>query len=81
MDDRARLLAFLSRFIRGHELKDDDDIFAMGFVNSLFAMQLVTFLESEFGITVEDEDLDINNFRSVSAMLRLLAEKRGAAPA
>ena len=78
MDERARLLAFLSRFIRGHELKDDDDIFAMGFVNSLFAMQLVSFLESEFGITVEDEDLDINNFRSISAMLRLLAKKRGA---
>jgi acyl carrier protein len=81
MDERARLLAFLSRFIRGHELKDDDDIFAMGFVNSLFAMQLVSFLEGEFGITVEDDDLDINNFRSVSAMLRLLAKKREAAPA
>jgi methoxymalonate biosynthesis acyl carrier protein len=74
--DRARIKAFLSRKVRNHELRDDDDIFAMGFVNSLFAMQLVLFLEKEFGITIENEDLEIENFQSVNAVTNLIESKR-----
>lgn len=72
---RARIKEFLFRFFRNHELKDDEDIFALGFVNSLLALQLVNFLENEFGITVEDEDLDFENFRTVSNMDALVARK------
>ena len=31
-------------------------------------MQLVAFVEKEFGITVADEDLDLDNFRTVDAI-------------
>lgn len=67
---------FLAKHIRGHDLKDDDDIFAQGFVNSLFALQLVMFVEQSFAITVEDEDLTLDNFRSVNAMAGLVAGKQ-----
>lgn len=66
---------FISRFIRNHDLQPDDDIFAMGFVNSLFAMQLVLFVEQEFGITVEDEDLELDNFRTVERITALVERK------
>ena len=36
---------FLSRFFKSHDLRPDEDIFALGFVNSLLAMQLVAFIE------------------------------------
>lgn len=65
---KAKNRAFLSRFFRKHEIKDDDDIFSLGFVNSLFAMQLVLFLEKEFGIIVENKDLDFDVFRSINAI-------------
>jgi methoxymalonate biosynthesis acyl carrier protein len=68
--------AFVGRFFRGHDLADDEDIFASGFVNSMFAMQLVQFVESEFGITVDSEDLDLDNFRSVTAIAALVARKQ-----
>lgn len=74
--DRARIKAFLSRRVKNHELRDDEDIFAMGFVNSLFAMQLVLFLEKEFGITIENEDLEIENFQTVNAVTSLIESKR-----
>jgi acyl carrier protein len=66
---------FISRFVRNHDLQPHDDIFAMGFVNSLFAMQLVLFVEQEFGITVEDEDLELDNFRTVERITALVERK------
>ena len=56
------------------ELKDGDDIFALGYVNSLFAMRLVMFVEKEFQMTVTDEDLQIDNFRSVDAIVGLVRQ-------
>jgi len=72
---RARIKEFLSRYFRNHELKDDEDIFALGFVNSLLALQLVSFVENEFGITIEDEDLDFENFRTIQNMDALIERK------
>jgi acyl carrier protein len=77
-DVRPKLRAFLARFIRDHDLGDEEDIFAAGHVNSLFVMQLVLFVESEFGCTVEDDDLDIDNFNTVAAIAALVARKRSA---
>jgi len=69
--------AHIQRFIRGRfpgaELADDQDIFSLGFVNSLFAMELVLFIEKHFGIRIPNDDLDIANFRSVGAMSTLVA--------
>jgi methoxymalonate biosynthesis acyl carrier protein len=71
----AKIKGFLSRFFRNYELGDEEDIFALGFVNSLFAMQLVLFIEREFQITIEDEDMDIDNFRTIRAMVALIERK------
>lgn len=76
--EKGRIHAYLAGFFPVHDLKDDDDIFALGFVNSMFAMQLIAFLESEFGITIENEDLDIANFRSLGAMEALVTSKVNA---
>lgn len=78
---KEKIKQFLSRFFRNHELKDDEDIFALGFVNSLLAMQLVQFVEKEFGITIEDEDLDFENFRTVANIDALIARKTASVSA
>lgn len=75
---KARIKDFLCRFFRNHELRDDEDIFALGFVNSLLAMQLVTFVEKEFQITVESDDLDVENFRTINSIAGLIERKRAS---
>lgn len=75
---KVKIKEFLGRFFRNHELKNDEDIFALGFVNSLLAMQLVSFVEKEFGITVEDDDLDLDNFRSIDNIDGLIERKSAA---
>jgi len=75
-DFKAKLKKFLSQFFGNHDLQDDEDIFALGFVNSMFAMQLVLFIEQEFQVTIENEDLELDNFRTISAMVSLLERKK-----
>lgn len=72
---KERIREFVSRYFRGHELMDDEDMFATGYVNSMFAMQLVQFVEATFSIVVEDQDLDLDNFRSINAVAALVARK------
>ncbi len=57
-------------------LNDTDNIFELGFVDSMFAMQLVCFVESEFDIKVDNEDLDISNFNSVHNIAIFLEKKQ-----
>ncbi|HZB94415.1 MAG TPA: phosphopantetheine-binding protein [Herpetosiphonaceae bacterium] len=78
---KAQTKAFLARFLQNHDVQDDDDIFALGFVNSLFAMQLVLFVEQNFGIVVENEDLNIDNFRTINAIARFIDQKQHGAEA
>ncbi|MVO98618.1 acyl carrier protein [Paenibacillus lutrae] len=72
---KAKIKMFLSRFFKSRELQDEDDIFALGFVNSLFAMQLVMFLEKEFNIVMEPGDLDIDHFRTIKAIVNFVDSK------
>ena len=61
------------------DLDDDDNLFESGIVNSLFAVQLMTFIEKTFAIEVEMDDLDIENFKSLNATTAFVAEKERAA--
>ena len=70
-----KLRIFLSKIFRNHELQNEEDIFQAGFVNSMFAMQLVLFIETEFKIRIEDEDLELDNFRTINAMMGLIEKK------
>jgi methoxymalonate biosynthesis acyl carrier protein len=72
----TKINAYLTRFFPGVALGLDDDIFSLGFVNSMFALQLVAFLERDFEIEIENEDLELDNFRSIGAMRRFVERKR-----
>jgi methoxymalonate biosynthesis acyl carrier protein len=72
----TRVKTFLARVIPDHELGDEEDIFAAGYVNSLFAMQLVLFVEKEFHIAIEQADMVIENFRTVGAIAHLVEHKQ-----
>jgi len=70
---------FMARTFDGRVVADEDDIFALGFGNSLFAMQLVAFVEREFDIEIESEDLEMSNFRSIQSISTLVGKKLATA--
>jgi len=73
---RAMVMSNLNIFSSDVEFSDDDNIFRKGFVDSLFAVQLIAYLEQEFGIRVTNKDLNINNFHSVNKMVSFVERKR-----
>ncbi len=74
---KAKVREFVLKHVRDDELGDDENMFELGYVNSLFAMQLVLFVEKEFGMTVSRGDLDFSNFRSIEAIAALVARGKG----
>jgi acyl carrier protein len=67
---RPRLREFCSR--RAPGLADEDDIFAVGGMNSLFAIELLPFVEEACSIRLDDEDLQREHFSSINAMAALV---------
>ncbi|MEV5379876.1 acyl carrier protein [Streptomyces nondiastaticus] len=71
---RERTRAYMEEYI-GQRIGDDEDIFAAGLASSLFVIQLVTFVEEAFGVTVHTEELTFANFGSPDAVTRFVAAK------
>jgi methoxymalonate biosynthesis acyl carrier protein len=73
----------ITEFIQGRfpslTIAPDDDIFALGFVNSLFAMELVMFLESTYAFAVPNDELNLDNFRTITSMAGLVQRHAGVA--
>ena len=59
----------------GREVADDYPLIENGVMTSLQTVELVTFLEDRFGILVEDEEFDEENFGSVESIARLVESK------
>lgn len=59
----------------GRDIPEDEPIIENGVLTSLQTVELVMFLEERFGIMVEDEELDEENFGSVNAIAGLVAGK------
>jgi methoxymalonate biosynthesis acyl carrier protein len=78
MNDEER--AMIRQFVSGHAndvpIDDDEDLFANGHVNSLFAVQLVMWVERTFDVAVETADLDFANFQAVSSIAAFVDDKR-----
>ncbi|GAA3971205.1 hypothetical protein GCM10023085_61750 [Actinomadura viridis] len=76
--ERETVRAFISRHVHDLKVGDDEDLFATGYVNSLFAVQLVMWIERTFDVPLEGTDLDFANIRSVSAIGAFVDRKREA---
>ncbi|MBF5033656.1 acyl carrier protein [Micromonospora sp. ANENR4] len=76
MNERLGIIRdFVESHINGLAVDDDEDIFATGYVNSLFAVQLVMFVENTFGVTANGDDLDIGNFRTINVIDAFVTSK------
>lgn len=51
-----------------------------GIIDSIDAVKLIVFLETEFGIEVEAFDADLDNLDTLEALDRFVSAKRQAGP-
>jgi methoxymalonate biosynthesis acyl carrier protein len=66
MDEiKKKVREFLNKNKSMEGIKDQDDLFQQGYVDYLFALQLIMFLEKEFKIRIKNKEIKEDNFRSV----------------
>lgn len=67
----------LNRFplARQRLLDNDDSFLDNGIIDSLGILELVAFVEKEFGITVSDDELLPDNFESVRCLAAFVERK------
>lgn len=79
MDRRAELRTFIvENFLFGDSgnLSDSDSLLQKGIVDSTGILDLISFLEQKFGITVGDDELLPANLDSIDNIVNFLDKKR-----
>ena len=84
MNVRERLRRFILDYFyvsEPEELSDDTSLIESGTVDSTGMMEVILFLESEFGIEVEEQDTTPENLETIARIAAFVAAKRRQAPA
>lgn len=79
-DVRAKLRAFVAKnfYLADPSSFDDKTSFLdRGIIDSTGVLELVTFVETEYGLTVADDEMVPQNFDSIDALVAFVAKKRG----
>ncbi len=77
-ETKNKIKAFIiENFLFGNAngLKDETSFLEEGIIDSTGVLELVTFLEEDFGITVEDEELIPENLDSINNVTAYLEGK------
>lgn len=75
-----RIKNFLAnQFPATKNVGNEDPLLKNGLIDSLGILEVVTFLENEFGITLTDEELLPENFESVHSLSAFVQNKRNGA--
>ena len=82
MDTRERILQFFVDQKKADGLTYDTELLKSRHINSLFALQIVMFVEREFQIKLSKKEISMDNFHSINAIAALvdshLSEREGA---
>ena len=65
-------------YAENSDLTDDVSFLAEGIIDSMGSMELVAFVESEFKVKVEQSEVVVKNFDSISKMAAFVRRKLAA---
>jgi acyl carrier protein len=81
--DEDALIAYLENAIPPgvtvERIERETDLIASGIIDSFGIVGVVDFIEERFGVTVDDADIDPENFRTVIAIVAYVAATRKGA--
>lgn len=58
------------------DIDPEDDLLGSGLVESMGMMRLIQYVEEEFEVTVEPQDMTIENFMTVAAMVEFIESRK-----
>ena len=78
MDIAATIQRYITdEFLVGKKasIGPDDSLISSGALDSLTLLQLISFVEEEFGVTVQDDEMALENFQTINAIVSLVERK------
>ena len=80
MDIRAEINTFLKKQApKGASFSDSDNLLTKGVIDSLKMLDLISFLEQQCNLSVDEDEMMPDNFESVDAIVAFVEMKRGSA--
>lgn len=62
------------------ELANDESLMGKGVVDSMGVMEMIEFLEEEFGVVVDDDDITEENLGTIDRIAEYVAAHQAAEP-
>jgi len=81
VDTRQKLRTYISETFFVDAYSDQESFLKSGIIDSTGMMELVAFLESDFGVKVEDHELVPANLDSIDNLVAFLERRTAARPA
>ena len=72
---KERIYQFLTKLKKADGLEYDTELFKSKYITSLFALQIVQFIEKEFHIKLGRKDITEANFHTINAMAELVHQR------
>jgi acyl carrier protein len=63
----------------GSAVEDDESLVERGIIDSTGVLELTSFLEHQYGISVSDEELVPENLDSITSLIRFIRSKQAQA--
>jgi acyl carrier protein len=72
------LLVFLCRnfIVEKNEINFDESLIDQGIIDSFGLVEIASFMEREYGITIKEEEMNRDNFGSVLKIVGFIERKR-----
>ena len=61
---------------KGVTFSDQDNLLTKGVIDSLKMLDLISFLQEQFGIAIDEDEMMPDNFESMHAIVTFITEKR-----
>lgn len=75
MKNQIREFVCKTTFSDPNKINDDTQLFDEGIFDSMGLLNLISFLEEDFNVKIEDSELDATNFGSIAAIISFLERK------
>lgn len=60
----------------GVQISDSDSLLEAGIIDSMSMVDLIAFLENEYSIQIDEDDMTPENFDSVDAIVEFIEQKK-----
>ena len=81
MDIESELKTYLTQLAvdaAQDSIEPEDDLIGQGVIDSVGLIKLVEFVEQQFGIKLDDEEIVPENFQSLRCLSEFVRRKKGA---